>query len=97
VQSRGRVLQEGASCDPLRIIPCILSMIGVCASARQVTSHTPAHGKRIKRIVIAATKILDGKGRVLPNTRIVIKGGKIVALDAGIQCSATPWPRFARE
>ena len=78
----------------IRIIPCILSMIGVCASARQVTSHTPAHGKRI---VIAATKILDGKGRVLPNTRIVIKGGKIVALDAGIQCSATPWPRFARE
>lgn len=34
-----------------------------------------------KRIVIAADTLLDGKGKVLHNTRIVIEGSKIVALD----------------
>jgi imidazolonepropionase-like amidohydrolase len=34
-----------------------------------------------KRIVIAADTILDGKGRVLRNTRIVVEGSKIVAID----------------
>ena len=34
-----------------------------------------------QRTVIAASTLLDGKGHVLHDTRIVIKGGKIVALD----------------
>jgi imidazolonepropionase-like amidohydrolase len=34
-----------------------------------------------KRIVIAASVVLDGNGRVLRNTRIVIEGSKIVAID----------------
>lgn len=34
-----------------------------------------------KRIVIAASTVLDGKGRVLHNTRIVIEGSKIAAID----------------
>jgi imidazolonepropionase-like amidohydrolase len=34
-----------------------------------------------KRIVIAASEILDGKGGVLHDTRIVIDGSKIVAID----------------
>jgi imidazolonepropionase-like amidohydrolase len=34
-----------------------------------------------KRIVIAASTVLDGKGHVLRDTRIVIEGSKIVALD----------------
>src|SRR5438445_395541 len=29
-------------------------------------------------IIIAASTVLDGKGRVLHNTRIVVRGGKIV-------------------
>ena len=33
------------------------------------------------RIVIAASTVLDGQGRVLHNTRIVIEGSKIVAID----------------
>jgi imidazolonepropionase-like amidohydrolase len=37
-----------------------------------------------KRIVIAASTVLDGKGRVLRNTRIVIEGSKIVAIDPKI-------------
>ena len=34
-----------------------------------------------RRIVIAASTILDGKGGVLKNTRIVVEGTKIVAID----------------
>ena len=35
-----------------------------------------------KRVVLAASTVLDGKGRALHNTRIVIKGSKIAAIDA---------------
>lgn len=34
-----------------------------------------------RRIVIAASTVLDGKGHVLKNTRIVVEGSKIVAID----------------
>ncbi len=34
-----------------------------------------------KRIVIAASTVFDGKGHVLKDTRIVVEGSKIVALD----------------
>src|ERR1700674_4434829 len=34
-----------------------------------------------KRIVIAASAMLDGKGRVMHNTRIVIDGARIAAID----------------
>jgi imidazolonepropionase-like amidohydrolase len=34
-----------------------------------------------KRIVIAASAVLDGRGRVLRNTRIVVEGARIVAID----------------
>ncbi len=45
--------------------------------------HMPTHSQTpsSKRIVIAATIVLDGKGHVLKNTRIVIEGAKIVAID----------------
>jgi imidazolonepropionase-like amidohydrolase len=35
-----------------------------------------------RRIVIAASTFLDGKGQVLKNTRIVIEGSRIVAIDS---------------
>jgi imidazolonepropionase-like amidohydrolase len=38
-----------------------------------------------KRVVIAARTVLDGRGRVLRNTRIVIEGSKIVAIDPKAQ------------
>jgi len=56
----------------------ILSILGLAALTQPVTPQTAAHSKRI---VIAASSALDGKGRVLRNTRIVIEGTKIVALD----------------
>jgi imidazolonepropionase-like amidohydrolase len=34
-----------------------------------------------RKIVIAADTVLDGKGKVLHNTRIVVQGSKIVAID----------------
>jgi imidazolonepropionase-like amidohydrolase len=61
-----------------KIILCILSIPGICALAQQTFSQTATPSKRI---VIAASTVLDGKGRVLHNTRIVIEGTKIVAID----------------
>ena len=61
-----------------KMILAILSLLGVCSVWRQASSQTPASGKRI---VIAASAALDGKGHVLRNTRIVIEGSKIVAID----------------
>jgi imidazolonepropionase-like amidohydrolase len=61
-----------------KIILCILSIPGICALALRIASQTPAQGKRI---VIAASAVLDGKGGVLHDTRIVVEGSKIVAID----------------
>jgi len=43
--------------------------------------HTPAQIPTQKRIVIAADNLFDGKGHVLHNTRIVIEGAKVAAID----------------
>jgi imidazolonepropionase-like amidohydrolase len=59
------------------IILCI-SIPGVCAQTQRATSQAPSPKKRI---VIAASTVLDGQGRVLHNTRIVIDGSKIIAID----------------
>jgi imidazolonepropionase-like amidohydrolase len=61
-----------------KIILCMLGILGVCALAQETSSQGPAQSKRI---VIAASTVLDGKGRVLHDTRIVIEGSKIVAID----------------
>jgi imidazolonepropionase-like amidohydrolase len=67
------------------IILCILITASVCV-VQPVSAQTPTPSNRVvpaqKRIVIAASTVLDGKGRVLRNTRIVIEGSKIVALDS---------------
>ncbi len=64
------------------IILCIISIPGVCAQAQRIPSPTLAQPPaKSKRIVIAASTVLDGKGRVLRNTRIVIEGSRIVAID----------------
>ncbi len=69
----------------LIIILCMVIINGVCGMVQLVSSQTPAQTKRIapaqKRIVIAAGTLLDGKGHVMRNTRIVIEGSKIVAID----------------
>jgi hypothetical protein len=73
----------------MRFAKIILSVFAVCAAAEQTPSQTrvrgPAEGKRL---VIAASAVLDGKGRVLRNTRIVIEGHSIdgwVAVSASVR------------
>ena len=61
-----------------KIMLCNVSILGVCASAQRRSPQTPMQNKRI---VIAASAVLDGRGRVLRNTRIVVEGSKIVAVD----------------
>jgi imidazolonepropionase-like amidohydrolase len=60
-----------------KIILCIL-VLNLCAQAQRISAQTPAQNKHI---VIAASTVLDGKGHVLHNTRIVIEGSKIIAID----------------
>src|SRR5437868_7904733 len=61
-----------------KLILCALSFLVVCAPARRISSQTPAPKPRT---VIAASAVLDGRGHVLRNTRIVVEGSKIVAID----------------
>jgi imidazolonepropionase-like amidohydrolase len=75
-------LAEGATMRSTKIITGILAILGVCTLALQSSSQTPAQSSPAsKRIVIAASAVLDGNGHVLRDTRIVIDGGKIVAID----------------
>src|SRR5437763_10732094 len=60
----------------VKIILCI-SFLVVCAP-QSISSQTPM---RNQRIVIAASAVLDGKGHVLRNTRIVVEGSKIISID----------------
>ncbi len=63
----------------IRISSCLLLVIA-CAGLRISAQN------QNKRIVIAASTILDGKGGVLHDTRIVVEGSKIVRIDP----NATP-------
>ncbi|HEY3581916.1 MAG TPA: amidohydrolase family protein, partial [Pyrinomonadaceae bacterium] len=56
----------------------LLLIVLACCAAPSGSSRVPAQPKRI---VIAASTLLDGKGHVVKNTRVVIEGGKIVAID----------------
>ncbi|MEP6718438.1 MAG: amidohydrolase family protein [bacterium] len=83
-----------------KVILCVLSIFSVCGQAQRVSGQgsvpTPANSQvrlqskgtapNQKRIVIAVSTLLDGKGNVLKNTRIVIEGAKIVRIDS----KATP-------
>ena len=60
------------------IILLVLCVSCVFAPLHQVASDTSTQSRRI---VIAASTVLDGKGRVLHDTRIVIEGTRIVAID----------------
>jgi imidazolonepropionase-like amidohydrolase len=57
---------------------CLFCILGVSALADQPRSQTHAQSKRI---VIAVSTLFDGKGRVLRNTRVVIEGSTIVAIN----------------
>lgn len=50
-------------------------------TAEQPAANFQRNAVAQTRIVIAASRLFEGKGRVLRNTRIVIEGSKIVAVD----------------
>ena len=60
--------------QPTRIALTVVTMLAVGALMPRVSAQT-------RRVVIAASTVLDGKGGVLRQTRIVIEGAKIVAID----------------
>src|SRR6185295_15277281 len=57
----------------IKIGSCLLVLLA--AAVLNISAQTP------KQIVIAAGTVLDGKGGVLHNTRIVVEGSKIVRID----------------
>ncbi|HEY2963186.1 MAG TPA: amidohydrolase family protein [Pyrinomonadaceae bacterium] len=61
------------------LIKVVSVLVIIIACATQ--SISPRSHEQSKRIVIAANTVLDGKGQVLKNTRIVVEGSKIVAID----------------
>src|SRR5437899_9305800 len=60
------------------IILCLLATLAICASAQKNPTTVQA---QTRRIVIGARLLLDGRGHVLRDTRIVVEDSKIVALD----------------
>ncbi|MFZ0819909.1 MAG: amidohydrolase family protein, partial [Candidatus Acidiferrales bacterium] len=67
----------------------ILTMLGLFAMAPHTSSQAPA---KKKWIVIAASTVLDGKGNVLLDVRIVVEGSKIVAV--GMEPDETKTPHI---
>ena len=70
-----------------KIILCVLSIIGCALTPKVFPQSTSRNVERPaqKRIVIAASTVLDGKGHVLHNTHIVVEGSKIVAIDPKVE------------
>ncbi len=62
----------------VKIIFCLLILLAVCASAQRNSTSMPTQNRRV---VIAASAVLDGRGHVLRDTRVVVEGSKIVAVD----------------
>src|SRR5437588_2526622 len=60
------------------IILATLIILSIWVQAEGIRAQTT---QQHKRLVIAASTVLDGKGRVMHDTRIVIEGSKIVAID----------------
>src|SRR6266571_7936375 len=72
-QSNGGPLMRSAN-----TVLATLIILSLWVQAQGIRAQTT---QQHKRIVIAASTVLDGKGYVLHDTRIVIEGSKIVAID----------------
>src|SRR5579862_1773863 len=62
----------------MRSVKFFLLFWGILAFAQMISSQT---SPKPTRIVISASTVLDGKGKILRDTRIVIEDSKIVAID----------------
>jgi imidazolonepropionase-like amidohydrolase len=70
-----------------KIIAGILTIASGCVVAQRASAQAPAEGQRI---VLAASTVLDGKGRVLRDMRIVVEGPKIAAIETKAEPGAGP-------
>jgi imidazolonepropionase-like amidohydrolase len=64
------------NCTRLSFISLLIFFVGPVVPAQTTQKTEPS-----KRIVIAASTLLDGRGHIVRNTRVVIEGTKIVAID----------------
>jgi imidazolonepropionase-like amidohydrolase len=62
----------------VRLIPGLVAVFTLCAAAEQNPTAMPGQKKRV---IIGVGMLLDGRGHVLRDTRIVVEDSKIVALD----------------
>lgn len=60
-----------------KVIFCFVCVVGICAPGIRIWSQEPAAGRRI---VIAASTVLDGKGHTMQDVGIEVEGAKIVAV-----------------
>jgi imidazolonepropionase-like amidohydrolase len=63
---------------------CIMGLAAItaqCALAQSPPQSLEQRAARGRRVVIAASLVLDGRGKLLRDTRIVVEGGKIVAIN----------------
>ncbi len=75
----------------VKIIVGILGVLGVCGIAQRVCAQAPMQEPtKGKRIVIAAGTVLDGKGKVLRDVRIVVEGAKIAAVETKADAKSGP-------
>src|SRR5437762_13424291 len=75
----------------VKIIAGILGVLGVSGIAQRVSVQTPVQEPaKGKRIVIAASTVVDGKGKELRDARIVVEGEKIAAVETKIDKGAGP-------
>jgi imidazolonepropionase-like amidohydrolase len=70
-----------------KIIPSVLGVVAACFVAQGVSAQAPTERKRI---VIAASTVLDGRGGVLRDMRIVVEGSKIAAIETTAGAGAGP-------
>src|SRR3989442_1766081 len=82
--ARGKIMQYA------KLMACALGMLGACTATQRVSAQVSAQAAPNKRIVIAASTLLDGKGGVLHDARIVIEGAKIVAIETKAEPGASP-------
>jgi imidazolonepropionase-like amidohydrolase len=59
---------------------CVLAFVSLCACVLQVSAQT---SQSSQHIVIAASTVLDGKGRALHDVHIAIESAKIAAITPG--------------
>jgi len=60
------------------VLPRVFSFITIYALVQTLSAQTPPSPQRI---VLAASTVLDGKGHILRNTRVVVENSKIISLD----------------